>query len=322
MTVDNVITAGGDRLIGVCGGNALYSAVGMRVWQDSVGIVGKVGEDYPADCIGAMVECGIDVGGLQHLSGPHELRVAFAYRPDGSRTRTVPDDMLARVPLPERHQFRDTTFDQTTYLAFSPESQDIPAGWIDTAEGIHLPALRFATHATLTKHIRDLNPSVALTLDSPWYEGSDIPGEDLDAVLSRASAVMPSEQDLVIVWPDLPPLEAGIAMRARGARVAVVKLGSRGSIVVDESGTASHIPAFPAHAVELTGAGDAFCGGFVVGLAETGDPVVAACYGTVAASFVVETTSALDALAHTARAEARARLAHVKAEVRVLRGTE
>ncbi len=41
MTVDNVITADGHRLIGVCGGNALYSAVGMKVWADFVGIVAR-----------------------------------------------------------------------------------------------------------------------------------------------------------------------------------------------------------------------------------------------------------------------------------------
>lgn len=59
MTVDNVITADEQRLIGVCGGNAFYSAVGIRVWDDSVGMVGKVGEDYPPECLEAMVDYGL-----------------------------------------------------------------------------------------------------------------------------------------------------------------------------------------------------------------------------------------------------------------------
>lgn len=320
MTVDNVITAEGERMVGICGGNALYSAAGMRVWDDRVGIVGKVGEDYPADCLNALAAFGVDVAGLRLLPGPHALRVAFAYRPDGSRTRTVPVGLLAKVPAAERHHFRDTTFDDNVYLSFSPEVDDIPAGWISNACGTHLPALRFATHRTLTQHVREVNPRGVLTIDSPWYEGSDVPGDDLEVVMARASAVMPSEQDLAIVWPGLAPLDGARAMRARGARIAVVKLGSAGCIVVDQSGRAAQIPAFPARAVELTGAGDAFCGGFLAGLAKTGDPIRAACYGTVSASFVVETKSALDAMAHLNQAEAESRLDHLTGEVTILGG--
>lgn len=320
MTVDNVITADGQRLIGVCGGNAFYSAVGMRVWDDDVGMVGKVGEDYPSHCLEALTDLGLDIGGVRHIPGPHALRVAFAYRPDGTRTRTVPPALLAAVPAAERHHFVDTTFDDRTYLAFSPEIDDIPPGWVAAAHGYHLPALRFTTHQAITKHVRDVNPEVALTIDSPWYEGSDIPGEDLDSVLRRASAVLPSEQDLRIIWPDLSPLAAGAALRARGARVAIVKLGAEGSLVVDETGRAWAVPAVRARAVELTGAGDAFCGGFLVGLVATGDPVRAACYGTVSASFVVETTTPLQALAHIDREEAALRLEDVGGRVTALSG--
>ena len=39
------------------------------------------------------------------------------------------------------------------------------------------------------------------------------------------------------------------------------------------------IPVFPTNVKDPTGAGDAFCGGFQVGLFETGDPVQAALYG-------------------------------------------
>lgn len=320
MTVDNVITADGRRHIGVCGGNAVYSAVGMRVWDDRVGMVGKVGADYPVGCLDTLADGGLDLGGVRRMPGPHALRVAFAYRPDGTRTRTVPPDLLATVPAAERHHFLDTTFNDGTYLAFSPEVDDIPPGWVAAAHGYHLPALRFTTHQAITKHVRDVNPEVALTIDSPWYEGSDIPGEDLDSILRRASAVLPSEHDLRVIWPHLSPLAAATALRARGAHVAVVKLGAEGSLVVDETGRAWAVPAVRVRAVELTGAGDAFCGGFLVGLVQTGDPVRAACYGTVSASFVVETTTPLEALAHIDREEAALRLEDVSDGVTTLGG--
>jgi ribokinase len=48
--------------------------------------------------------------------------------------------------------------------------------------------------------------------------------------------------------------------------------------------------------VDVTGAGDAYCGGFMIGLAQTGDPLEAALRGSVSASLVIEGLSALYAL--------------------------
>jgi sugar/nucleoside kinase (ribokinase family) len=40
--------------------------------------------------------------------------------------------------------------------------------------------------------------------------------------------------------------------------------------------------------VDPTGAGNAYCGGFLAGYIETGDVLTAARYGAIAASFLVE----------------------------------
>lgn len=48
--------------------------------------------------------------------------------------------------------------------------------------------------------------------------------------------------------------------------VAVVTLGERGLIYRDAQGTPQHMPAFPTHAVDTTGAGDIFHGAFAYGL--------------------------------------------------------
>ncbi|MCC8166228.1 MAG: PfkB family carbohydrate kinase, partial [Planctomycetes bacterium] len=53
-------------------------------------------------------------------------------------------------------------------------------------------------------------------------------------------------------------------------------------------GPTDRTPSTPAAPTPPTGAGDSFCGGFLVGLRETGDAVEAALYGTVSSSFVVE----------------------------------
>lgn len=316
MTVDNVVTGTGRRLIGVCGGNAFYSAVGMATWDDCVGIVARVGDDYPADCLSRMALHGIDLRGLRQLSSPHRLRVAFAYQPDGARTRGVPAAILEAMPPNERELFRDTTFDDDTYLDFSPRPFDFPDAWVATATGVHLPALRYVTHHELTGHLSSARPDLRITIDSPWYEGSDVPGEDIGDVLGRATVVLPSTEDLRVVWPDLGVEDAAHALIARGARAVVVKLGSRGSLVIDAHGQAWRVPVVPVAATEPTGAGDAFCGGLLVGLVESGgDLVDAACYGTVSASLVVETDSPAEALDRLDRDLMRRRLERVRAGV-------
>lgn len=313
MTVDNVVTGDGRRLINVCGGNAFYSAVGMAVWSDRVGIVARVGDDYPGECLERAAEHRIDLRGLRLRPGPHALRVAFAYRADGARTRGVPSDILQTIPADERILFRDTTFDDETYLAFNPRPADFPDGWIASAEGVHLPALRFVTHDAITADLRGRRTDLTISIDSPWYEGSDVPGENIADVLARATVVLPSAEDLRVVWPELEPEQAARALIARGARAVVVKLGSRGSLVIDADGVGWHVPAVALDSTEPTGAGDAFCGGLLVGLVENqGDLVEAACRGTVSASLVVETDSPMDALDRLDRVTMRDRLGVVR----------
>jgi ribokinase len=80
---------------------------------------------------------------------------------------------------------------------------------------------------------------------------------------------------------------AGDALRAKGVGTAVITLGENGALIHGE-GFSEHICALNAGpVVETTGAGDAFNGGFVVGLAEGRDPVAAAKFGCAVAAISV-----------------------------------
>ena len=66
-------------------------------------------------------------------------------------------------------------------------------------------------------------------------------------------------------------------------------MDTRGAIVFDgRQGKTYRIPIYPACTVDATGAGDAFSGGFMEGITETGDVLEAGLRGTISASFVVE----------------------------------
>ena len=115
--------------------------------------------------------------------------------------------------------------------------------------------------------------------------------------LADLDVVLPSEDDLGIAPGNLADVAGWFeVLRKAGAQRVVLKRGAFGSIVFNGTAEVWRVPAFPSPATDPTGAGDAFCGGFLVGLAETSDPVRAAVYGTAAASFAVDAPSALDCL--------------------------
>ena len=114
------------------------------------------------------------------------------------------------------------------------------------------------------------------------------------------------------------PEHAAPALAGLGPQAVVIKLGRDGSLVYERAADRlTHVPIYPAVAQDPTGAGDAYCGGFLAGYLLTQDAVRAAQHGTVSASYVVEAIGAL-ATAVPSRDETQARLAYLEARTRVV----
>ena len=96
------------------------------------------------------------------------------------------------------------------------------------------------------------------------------------------------------------------ALTDLGARTVCIKLGAAGAIGARERHVV-RAPAVTGRVVDPTGCGDAFCGGFLVGLAESADLPTAMAYGSAAASFAAEDHGAAHAL-EPDRNEAQRRL--------------
>jgi ribokinase len=89
----------------------------------------------------------------------------------------------------------------------------------------------------------------------------------------------------IVNYQDCEPMRAHPAISS-GRQLWVVTLGERGAALVDSSGV-SEIPGIPVEAVDSTGAGDSFTGGFVVGLAEGLSPLDAAYFANKVAALSV-----------------------------------
>jgi sugar/nucleoside kinase (ribokinase family) len=92
------------------------------------------------------------------------------------------------------------------------------------------------------------------------------------------------------MFPGKTPLDGMRSLRelAPELPLIVVKCGADGAIA-QRAGAADYfrLPSAADAFVDATGAGDSFCGGALVGLARSGDPVDALLRGSVSASFAV-----------------------------------
>ncbi|MFF4253847.1 sugar kinase [Streptomyces sp. NPDC001663] len=89
------------------------------------------------------------------------------------------------------------------------------------------------------------------------------------------------------------------ALRARGPRVVVLKLGEEGALVADGDDL-THVPAHRVTAVDASGAGDTFDGAFAARLVEGESPVEAARYAAVAAALTTTGHGAVRPIPHRA----------------------
>jgi sugar/nucleoside kinase (ribokinase family) len=103
------------------------------------------------------------------------------------------------------------------------------------------------------------------SLDTAW----DSKGEWMRIVepcLPSIDVLFANEDEIRMLTGHSDPAEAVAAFRALGSTNVVVKLGERGCMVFESGKEPVAVPAFPTAAVDTTGAGDCFVGGFLAGL--------------------------------------------------------
>jgi sugar/nucleoside kinase (ribokinase family) len=319
---DYCITHDGRTIDGALGGNAIYAAVGARLWTNSVGLLGRIGSNFPPEWLNDIARAGIDVDGIQKLPETLDMRTFYAYISADERTDTQPALHYQRIgkPLPKAlGDYTSSTIGQAERDEFSPlavRPGDIPEGYLK-ALGIHFSPAHYLSHSGISFKFQD-ESSALVTLDPS--ERYMVPGfrDDLPHLLHGLDAFLPSEREARAFFPSagLKDWDLVEAFASMGPRIVVLKLGAVGQILFDrENNLRWRIPAYPSIVRDVTGAGDAYCGGFLVGLVKTGDAMEAALYGTISASLVIEGSGALFAL-QAAPGLAQARLEALRSAVK------
>jgi ribokinase len=300
---DYVITSAGEAHLCQIGGNALYAAVGARLWADGVGLMARVGSNYPSQWLDVIAARGIDTGGVVVRPEPLDTRTFYAYISLETRDDIDPAAHFRRIgrPLPPALAgYATSTEGQDDPAHFSPlavRPDEVAAGYL-AARAFHLAPFDFSVHAAFPGLLRRHTGQI-VTCDPSVRYMHPIFAAEVRRMLGQLDAFLPSEMETRAFFSD--PLgdlwSAAEAFGSMGAGCVVLKLGSRGQYVYETATRRKwRVPAYPARVVDVTGAGDAYCGGFLVGLAETGCPLEAALRGCVSASLVVEGLGALYAL--------------------------
>src|SRR6266496_2205321 len=80
----------------VPGGSLLYAAAGLRVWESSIGLIARVGDDYPREWVNQLMERGFDTRGIKVLPVDLDVREFIVYSEALEVSRINPVTHFAR----------------------------------------------------------------------------------------------------------------------------------------------------------------------------------------------------------------------------------
>lgn len=239
------------------GGAPANVLVALQRLGHQTAFLGKVGDDMHGRFLRATMEANnIDARGL--LTDPSyfttlafvvldeqgDRSFSFARKP-GADTQITTDELDTRL-IAESRVFHIGSLSLT----------DEPA--------------RSATFAAL-----DVARSAGCVMSyDPNYRANLWPG--VEAAMEQMRAVVPymdimkmSDNECELLTGRRDPAEAARALVSGGVKVCCVTLGSEGALVCTKDGVTA-VPPFKTEAVDTTGAGDSFWGGFLAAFLESG----------------------------------------------------
>ena len=275
LTIDDVVLPDGTTHMASAGGNSLYAALGARLWRPEIGLVTRRGEDFPAELDRRLDELGIAGDGIVDIAGP-TVRNWVVYEESGAR-----------------HWVYRTPRERSREVAVQPA--DLPPAWLaqEPPPVVHIAAMPIAAAEALVERVRQLAPRALITLDTHEDYVADY-RQRLRVLAARVDAFLPSREELAdLAGYDDPP-RALDSLLSLPTPMIVVKMGAEGALVWDRArGTLEQMSVARGPVVDVTGAGDAFCGGFAAALSLGRSALEAARCGAISASYAVAGFSSL-----------------------------
>ncbi|MCS7096098.1 MAG: carbohydrate kinase family protein [Nitrososphaerota archaeon] len=226
-----------------CGGSAANTIVGLARLGCLVGFIGKVSRDREGEMLVTEFRReGVDTGGIIWAESGRSGSVLGFIDEKGERALYVDPGV------------NDTI-----------EFNEISSEYAFQAEFIHLSSFAGEKPFMAQKRLLQALPcNIKVSLDpGELYARKGLNG--LKDIISRAYVIMPNARELTLLTGERGYVEGAAELIKAGAKIVAVKLGSAGCYVTDGK-RGFHVEAFKVPVVDTTGAGDAFCAGFLFGL--------------------------------------------------------
>ncbi len=283
----------------VLGSPPAYSMACAAGLDARVGILTRIGTDYPETLLDPLRQCGVNLEGVVR-QGAHSTNNELVYARDGSKTirylsrapEVVPDDL-------------PTSYYQAKLFYICPMD------WDTSVESVE----RFSSLVNLT------------ACDLGGFGGAHSPASEVSQMESDPDAVKriigamhivkASDEDCrrLTADPELDLEDFARCWIGWGAQVAVVTCGDQGSLVVTRD-QVWKIPALPGKPIDPTGGGDSYMGGFLVGyLKSGGEPSTSGWYGAATALLVIEGTGGVTPARMPTTKQVEARLKQGRAQL-------
>mgnify|MGYP005853706761 CR=1 FL=1 len=263
---DDLSLPNGTQRRGILGGAGTYAAAGMRIWSDHVGIVSGVGEDFE-DMYGSWFDQNqIAKLGL-HVRAPNTPRSWINYKSADERTE---------VPQ----------FGTEHFKLMEPTIDDIPTSYLG-ARGIYFFR---DTDSEYWNKVFEIKGKHHFTTVWEIHAGA-ANAENWDRVstiLSRIELFSINLAEATQLCGLTEPIRIIEKLLSTGIKGVALRSGSLGTIIASPYGV-WRIAAYQTQVTDVTGAGNAFTGGFLVGYCESNSNIaIAGQYGAVSASFILE----------------------------------
>ncbi len=267
LIIDDIVFPDGRSTMNVTGGSGLHALVGMRVWSDSIGYAASVGADLDQKHLDGLARFGVDVSGLVVRDGYATARAWQIFEEDDTRIEIFRTDY-------------DQFDRKKVTIANLPPSYR-------SAKGFHIQWGSLVETAELVRNLRAINPNVQLVLEATPNDTQDAQAQ-LRQILPQIALFAPDRKEASTITGKSEPEALCDELLAWGAPLVAIRMGARGSMVKSSSGEGWILPAVPTDIVDVTGAGNSYCGGFVTGLGDGLSSLEAALRGVVSASFSLE----------------------------------
>jgi ribokinase len=226
-----------------CGGSAANTTVGLARLGCKVGFIGKVANDREGKMLlNEFRREGVDTKGITIAKQGRSGTVMGFVDQNGDRALYVDPGVNNQVEFSKKIKEYAS---QTSFL--------------------HLTSfVGEKSFETQKRIVETLPKDVKVSLDpGALYARKGLSA--LKPIVERAFVMMPNSGELQLLTGIADYRRGAEAMLKKGVKVVAVKLGSKGCYVTD--GTQSHsVEAFKVNVISTTGAGDAFCAGFLYGL--------------------------------------------------------